>query len=77
MSAVHAAWSAEKAVSGLILSFELSAGIWKTYQYVGKTVTEQNWLNTENWKDFGSLAAGSETYIIIDDMIGAPVAGEF
>jgi len=77
MSAVHAAWSAEKAVSGLILSFELSAGIWKTYQYVGKTVTEQNWLNTENWKDFGSLAAGSETYIIINGLIGAPTAGSY
>ena len=77
MSAVHAAWSAEKAVSGLILSFELSAGIWKTYQYVGKTVTEQNWLNTENWKDFGSLAAGSETYIIINGLIGAPTVGSY
>lgn len=77
MSAVHAAWNESKAVSGLIISFEMSAGVWKTYQYVGKTVTEVNWYNSENWKDFGSLAAGSETYIIIDDLIGAPVAGEF
>ena len=77
MSAVHAAWNAKKAVSGLILSFELSAGIWKTYQYIGKTVTETNWMNVENWKDFGSLAAGSETYIIINDLIGAPVAGDY
>ena len=77
MSAVHAAWRAEKAASGLIMSFEISAGIWKTYQYIGKTVTETNWLNKDNWKDFGSLAAGSETYIIIDEMIGAPVAGEY
>ncbi|MBR1527491.1 MAG: hypothetical protein IJ640_12690, partial [Prevotella sp.] len=77
MSAVHAAWRADKAASGLIMSFEISAGIWKTYQYIGKTVTETNWLNKDNWKDFGSLAAGSETYIIIDEMIGAPVAGEY
>lgn len=76
-SAVHAAWNAKKAVTGLIISFEVGAGIWKTYQFIGKTVTDVNWYNADNWKDFGSLAAGSETYIIIDDMIGAPVAGEF
>ena len=75
ISAVHAAWAAEKAVSGLIISFEISAGIWKTYQYIGKTLSSQNWFNIENWKDFGSLAAGSETYIIIDNLIGPPVAG--
>jgi hypothetical protein len=76
-SAVHAAWSAKKAVTGLIISFEVGSGIWKTYQYIGKAVTEVNWYNTDNWKDFGSLAAGSEPYIIIDYLIGAPVAGEF
>ena len=77
LSAVHAVWNAEMALSGLIISFEISAGIWKTYQYIGRTVTEVNWKNADNWKDFGSLAAGSETYIIIDEMIGAPVAGEY
>ena len=76
-SAVHAAWKSKKAVTGLIISFEVGAGIWKTYQYIGKAVTEVNWYNTDNWKDFGSLAAGSEPYIIIDYLIGAPVAGEF
>lgn len=77
ISAVHAAWNAKKATSGLIISFEVGSGIWKTYQFIGKTVNEVNWYNTDNWKDFGSLAAGSEPYIIIDDLIGAPVAGEF
>lgn len=77
MSAIHAAWKAGKAVSGLIMSFEKSAGIWKTYQYVGKSITESNWFNTDNWKDFGSLAAGSETYIIIDTLIGSPEVGSF
>lgn len=77
MSAVHAAWNAGKAVSGLIISFEIAAGLWKTYQYVGKTVTEGNWQNTDNWKDFGSLAAGSEPYIIIDSLVGSPTAGTY
>ena len=31
LSAVHAAWNAKKAVSGLIISFEVGSGIWKTY----------------------------------------------
>ena len=77
MSAVHAAWKEEKAVSGLIISFEMSAGIWKTYQYVGKTVTQANWLDPENWKDFGSLAAGSETYLVIDELCGTPTGGAY
>ena len=77
LSAVHAAWKKEKAVSGLIISFEISAGIWKTYQYIGRTISLLNWTNTNNWKDFGSLAAGSETYLIINSLCGAPVAGTY
>lgn len=77
LSAVHAAWKEEKAVSGLIISFEMSAGIWKTYQYVGKTVTQTNWLDPDNWKDFGSLAAGSETYLVIDELCGTPTGGAY
>lgn len=77
MSALHVAWMHGKAVSGLIMSFEKSAGIWKTYQYVGKSITEANWFNTDNWKDFGSLAAGSESYIIIDTLVGNPEVGKF
>ena len=76
-SAVHAAWNEEKAVGGLIISFEIAAGLWKTYQYIGKTVTETNWLNESNWKDFGSLAAGSEPYIIIDTLVGPPSVGSY
>ena len=77
LSAVHAAWNAKKAVGGLIISFEISSGIWKTFQYIGKTVTEANWYNIVNWQDFGSLAAGSETYIIINALCGAPIAGSY
>ena len=77
LSAVHAAWEKDKVVSGLIISFEISAGKWKTYQYVGKAkaITPENWVNPDNWQDFGSLAAGSEKFIIIDNII--PCAGGF
>ena len=55
----------------------MSAGNWKTYQYVGKTVTENNWFDTDNWKDFGSLAAGSETHLVIDELCGTPTGGSY
>ncbi len=77
MSAVHAAWNAGKAVSGLIISFQLGASIWKTYQYIGLTVTEANWYSEDNWQDFGSLAAGSETYIIIDNLSVQSKVGDY
>ena len=76
-SAVHLAWTKKKAALGLILSFEIAAGTWKTYQFVGKSLTEEQWINPENWKDFGSLAAGSEPFIIIDNLVGAPTFGNF
>ena len=76
-SAVHLAWKKGKASLGLILSFEIAAGTWKTYQFVGKTLTEEQWINPENWKDFGSLVAGSEPYIIIDNLVGAPTFGNY
>ncbi len=77
VSAVHIAWEKGMATSGLIISFEIASGIWKTYQYTGRTLTEDNWKNANNWKDFGSLAAGSETHIVIDTLVGAPTIGEF
>ena len=77
VSAVHVAWEMGMAVSGLIISFEIASGIWKTYQYTGRTLTEDNWKTADNWKDFGSLAAGSETHIVIDTLVGAPTIGEF
>ena len=70
LSAVHAAWNAKKAVGGLVISFAIAAGIWKTYQYVGRTVTEQNWLNVDNWNDFGSLAAGTEAIVVLNCLLG-------
>lgn len=77
LSALHATYKAGVAAAGLIISFELSAGVWKTYQYVGKSVTETNWLNTDNWQDFGSLPNGSQTYIIMEETVGPPSAGSF
>ena len=77
LSAVHVAKANNKAVNGLMMSFAISATVWKTYQFVGLTTDDVDWYNTENWKDFGSLAAGSENYIIIDNLCGAPSVGDY
>lgn len=70
LSAVHAAFNEKKAVLGLVLSFQAGARKWKTYQYVGTSLELDAWTNESNWVDFGSLPAGSENYIIIDNLCG-------
>ena len=77
LSAVHVAKANDKAVKGLMMSFAISATVWKTYQFVGLTTDDVDWLNPDNWKDFGSLAAGSENYIIINNLCGAPSVGDY
>ena len=76
-SAVHLSWAKGKAALGLILSFEIAAGTWKTYQFVGKSLIEEQWINPDNWKDFGSLAAGSELILNINNVCGEPDAGSY
>ena len=68
LSALHA--SLPKATKGMILSFAIAKGKWKTYQYTSESIEREDWINIDNWQDFGSLAAGSETYIIIDSLCG-------
>lgn len=71
MSAVDVAWAAGKASFGMLLTIQVSKKIWKTYQFIGSTLTQQAWQDTANWQDFGSLAAGSETYVNINNLIDA------
>ena len=77
LSAVHVAKANGKDVKGIMMSFQISATVWKTYQFVGQTTEDVDWYNVDNWKDFGSLAAGSENYIIIDNLCGAPAGANF
>lgn len=71
-SAAGVALAEGKNVIGLILSFAIGPNNWKTYQYVGNSPERNDWLTIENWKDFGSLAEGSETYIVVDQLCGTP-----
>ena len=65
-SAVHVAMANKKATVGLMITFAIKKGTWKTYQYIGANTDENNWYDTDNWKDFGSMAQGSEAMIDID-----------
>jgi hypothetical protein len=76
-SAVHVALSKKKAAIGLLMTFQATKQSWKTYQYIGNSLDESSWTNDDNWKDFGSLAAGSENYIVINNLCGAPTAGNY
>lgn len=77
ISAVHVAFNEKKAVLGLILSFQIGARKWKTYQYVGTSLDLDAWINEDNWVDFGSLPAGSENYIVIDNLCGTHPGGYY
>lgn len=70
-TATAAVWQAGKATGGMIITFLIGSSIWKTYQYVGTVLNETEWNLAANWKDFGSLAAGSETYIDINALVGS------
>ena len=76
-SAIHVAFNANKASLGLLMTFKISKTNWKTYQFTGSNTNKTTFLNPENWKDFGSLAAGSENYVVINNLCGAPTAGEY
>lgn len=68
-SALHVAKKNGKAALGLMITFALKKGTWKTYQYIGMSTDDTYWYDTENWKDFGSMVQGSEAVIDIDTII--------
>lgn len=68
-SALHVAKKNGKAALGLMITFALKKGTWKTYQYLGMSTDDTYWYDTENWKDFGSMVQGSEAVIDIDTII--------
>lgn len=68
-SAVHVAKANRKTSLGLMITFALKKGTWKTYQYIGASTEDNAWYDTDNWKDFGSMVQGSEAMIDIDRLV--------
>lgn len=71
-SAVHVAKANRKTSLGLMITFALKKGTWKTYQYIGASTEDNAWYVTDNWKDFGSMVQGSEAMIDIDRLVPLP-----
>lgn len=81
-SATAATWAKGKAADGLIISFAINEKKWKTYQFTASlkgTEEEQKaiFCSAVNWQDFGSLSAGTETAININNLCGEPDAGAY
>ncbi len=55
---------------GLQITFAIGPTSWKTYQYVGPNITEEQFVNKplENWIDLAGMSAGAETVINVDDL---------
>ena len=81
-SATAATWAKGKAADGLIISFAINQKQWKTYQFTASlTGSNDNqkavFCSASNWQDFGSLSAGTETIVNINNLCGEPDAGAY
>ena len=81
-SATAATWAKGKAADGLIISFAINEKQWKTYQFTASltgTDSERKaiFCAASSWQDFGSLSAGTEPVININNLCGEPDAGAY
>lgn len=58
------------AALGLIITFAIGQGSWKTYQYVGPNTTDTQFLDVNNWIDLAGMTAGTEPVINVNDLCG-------
>lgn len=81
-SATAATWAKGKAADGLIISFAINKKQWKTYQFTASLIGSSDnqkevFCSAANWQDFGSLSAGTEPVININNLCGEPDAGAY
>lgn len=74
---LDAVFAADKALLGLQITFAISAGSWKTYQYVGPNVTEAQFKSAKNWIDLAGMSAGAEAIINVDNLCPRTVSGYY
>ena len=65
---LQAVYDAGMAKPGLQITFAIGPGSWKSYQYVGPRVTEEQFVGKpkENWIDLAGMSAGSEPFVNIN-----------
>ena len=59
------------AALGLQITFAVANNSWKTLQYVGSSVEEQEFVNLLNWIDLAGLSAGTESVLNIEHLCGS------
>ena len=59
------------AALGLQITFAVANNSWKTLQYVGSSVEEQEFENLVNWIDLAGLSAGTEAVLNIEHLCGS------
>lgn len=66
---LRAVFDKKKASLGLTITFAIGASSWKTYQYVGPNITEDQFVkNPSNWIDLAGMSAGAEAIINVDNL---------
>ena len=74
---LQAVFDEGKASLGITITFAISQGSWKTYQYVGPNTTKEQFVeNADNWIDLAGMSAGAEAVVNINYLCDN-MAGEY
>ena len=60
----------KKSNYGLQITFAIAKGSWKTYQYIGTGLSEEEVLEKDNWLDLAGISSGSEPFVNINKLCG-------
>lgn len=69
-SAVAAVFSKDRAKLGLQITFAATATTWKQYQYIGATLSVEDFCAEKNWIDMAGTSAGTEPVLNVNDLCG-------
>lgn len=76
-TAIAAVFSKDHAKLGLQITFAASAGKWKNYQYIGSTLSVEDFCNESNWIDMAGTSAGKEPILNVNNLCGEPKVAEY
>ena len=69
-TAIATTYSKGFAAVGVQITFAIAKASWKTYQYIGTDVTEDNFKNEGNWLDLAGMSAGEESLVNVNALCG-------
>lgn len=69
-TAIAAVFSKDRAKLGLQITFAATAATWKQYQYIGSTLSVEDFCKESNWIDMAGTSAGTEPVLNVNDLCG-------